>query len=363
MKHTIHLLGFAVLLAWGMTTACDKQAQQPQAGSEGETNTSTEGGGTAAAAQLPVIPLGLDPVKIPADNPMTPAKVELGKMLYFDKRLSKDKTISCATCHDPMLAWAEHKKSSEGIGHVFGDRNSPTVINAAYMPVQFWDGRAASLEEQALGPIENPIEMGQKMEAVIDELAQNAEYKKLFKEIFGTDTIDKQHVAKAIAAFERTVLSGNSPYDKFKAGDEKALTEAQQRGMNVFMEKAACSTCHAPPIFSNGQYYNAGVSSDREKPDPGRMKITGKETDMGKFRVPGLREIAHTGPYFHDGSVETLEGAVSVMAKGGIDNPHLSASLKAVRDANLTAQDIADLVEFLKALSGEYPVIEPPQLP
>jgi len=312
-------------------------------------------------ARLPKTPLGLPPVPVPSDNPLTPEKVELGKLLYFDPRLSKDGKISCATCHDPKAAWAEHEAVSAGIGKQKGGRNAPTVINAAYATVQFWDGRAASLEEQALGPIENPIEMGHKVEVMVQDLSKIGEYRERFQKVFGTE-ITKEGVAKAIAAFERTILSGNSPYDRFKAGDNSALGEAQQRGLDLF-ESAGCSTCHAPPTFSNYKFYNAGVGMDKPQPDKGRMDATKKESDLGKFRVPALREVANTGPYFHDGSVEKLADAVALMAGGGKDNPDLSPMLEAVRKVKLTEQDRKDLVEFLKALSGQYPIIEPPKLP
>jgi cytochrome c peroxidase len=324
--------------------------------------TKKESSAAGAVAKGQAVPLGLTPVPIPADNPMTPEKIELGKMLYFDKRMSKSGTISCATCHDPKMAWTEHTPTSKGIQDQMGNRNSPTVINAAYMPAQFWDGRAKSLEEQALGPIENPIEMGHKMETVIGDLTKLEGYTARFQKVFGTG-VTKEGIAKAIAAFERTVLSGNSPYDRFKNGDVSALNDAQKRGMQIFMEKGDCATCHAPPIFSNGRYYNAGVSSDKEKPDPGRKEVTKDDADMGKFRVPHLREVANTAPYFHDGSAKTLEDAVALMAGGGKDNPNLSSVLKAVREAKLTDQDKKDLVEFLKALSGTFPVMEAPKLP
>ena len=210
---------------------------------------------------------------------MTADKIALGKMLYFDKRLSKDGTISCATCHDPQKAWAEHTPTSTGIGGQVGGANSPTVINAAYADAQFWDGRAASLEEQALGPMENPIEMGHKLEAMIPELNAIPEYKELFQKVFQTD-VTKEGMAKAIAAFERTVLSGNSPYDKFKAGDESALTDVQKRGLELF-DDVGCSSCHAPPMFSNYKYYNAGIGSAKEKPDEGRKAVTGEDERHG----------------------------------------------------------------------------------
>jgi len=259
------------------------------------------------------------------------------------------------------MAWTDHSATSTGIDGQVGGANSPTVINAAYATSQFWDGRAASLEEQALGPIENPIEMGHKLDDVIAALNEIPAYKEKFQEVFGTD-VTKEGIAKAIAAFERTVLSGNSPYDKFRAGDESALTDAQKAGLALF-EDAGCSTCHKPPEFSNYGFYNAGVGMDKETPDAGRQAVTGEEKDLGKFRVPALREVANTGPYFHDGSCDSLEKAVAMMAAGGVANDNLSSMLKAVAGKSLTAEDQANIVEFLKALSGEYPVVDPPELP
>jgi len=314
------------------------------------------------AAAIPDVPLGLPPLPVPAENRMTPEKVELGKLLYFDTRLSKDKSVSCATCHDPKLAWAEREPVSKGIHEQTGDRNANSVINTAYLSSMFWDGRAKDLEEQALGPIENPIEMGHTMELLLEDLAKIPEYQKRFKQVFDTG-VTKEGIAKAIAAFERTILSGNSPYDRYVAGDKKAMTEEQIRGMSVFMDKGMCATCHTEPIFSNGKFYNVGVGAKKEKPDPGRKKVTAKDSDMGKFRVPPLREVAGTLPYFHDGSAATLADAVNVMAGGGIDNPHLSPMVKGVRAAKLTDRDKKDLLAFLKALSGTFPIIEPPKLP
>ena len=292
---------------------------------------------------------------------MTAEKIELGKLLYFDKRLSKDKTIACFTCHDPTKGWAEHTPTSTGIDGQVGGRNSPTVINAAYATSQFWDGRMETLEQQALGPIENPIEMGHTLPDLVKELNEIAGYKERFQKVFRTD-VTADGIAKAIAAFERTVLSGNSPYDQFKAGDEKALNDAQKRGMELF-ESAGCDTCHAPPLFSNYRFYNAGVGMDKEKPDEGRKDFTKKDGDLGKFRVVPLRDVAKTAPYFHSGSAATLEDAVALMATGGLDNPNLSGMLKAVAEEKLTDDDQKAIVEFLKALSGETPVVEPPELP
>jgi len=307
------------------------------------------------------VPLGLPPVPVPKDNPMTPEKIELGKMLYFDKRVSKDGTVSCATCHDPQMAWAEHTPTSTGIGKQVGPRNSPTVMNAAYATSMFWDGRAATLEEQATGPVENPIEMGHQMSQVVAQLGKIPEYHERFQKVFGTP-VTKEGFAKAIAAFERTILVGNSPYDRFKAGDANALTEAQKRGLALF-EKVGCADCHTPPLFSDYEFHNAGVGMDKPNPDPGRKEVTKKDEDMGAFRVPSLRNVADTAPYFHDGSAKTLEEAVALMAAGGKDNPHRSPDFDTVRQAKITPEQQKDLVEFLKALSGPIPQVEPPKLP
>jgi cytochrome c peroxidase len=241
-----------------------------------------------------------------------------------------------------------------------GGRNAPSVINSAYAPAQFWDGRAASLEEQATGPVENPIEMGHTMEALCGQLAEIPDYQQRFQKVFGTG-VTKDGFAKAIAAFERTVLSGDAPYDRFVKGDQNALSAAQKRGWETFQDN--CAACHAPPLFSNFSYHNAGIGMDKSPPEEGRKKVTGRARDLGKIRVPALREVANTHPYFHDGSAKTLEEAVAVMAGGGKDNPNLSPLLKSVRETQLTAQDRQDLVEFLKALSGKYPVIAAPKLP
>jgi len=317
--------------------------------------------GKGPATGLPAVPKGLPKLPVPADNPMTAEKVELGKMLYFDKRVSKDNTISCATCHDPAMGWAEREPVSEGINGQKGGRNSPSVINAAYATSQFWDGRAATLEEQAVGPVANPIEMGASMDVVVEKFSKIPEYEKRFQKVFGTGVTEKGF-AQAIAAFERTVLSGNSPYDRFKAGDESALSDAQKRGLKSF-EKAGCANCHTPPLFSDYDFYNAGVDAGKPKPDEGRKAVTKKEEDTGAIRVPALREVANTAPYFHDGSAKTLADAVALMAAGGKDNAHRSSDFDPVREAKLTPADQKDLVEFLKALSGKYPIVRPPKLP
>ena len=311
----------------------------------------------------PKIPQGLVPIFWPKDNPYSPAKAELGWLLYFDNRLSVDGTVSCASCHDPKFAFTDGERFSKGIRGQLGGRSAPTVINRAYSLEQFWDGRAKTLEEQAKGPIANPIEMGFTHDACAKCIAGIPGYRQRFKEAFGTQDVTIDHIAKAIATFERTVLSGNSPYDRFKAGDENALTPAQKRGMEIFFSNnARCDSCHEGINFTNGKYANVGIGMDRTMPDLGRYEVTKREEDKGAFKTPTLREIAHTGPYMHDGSLKTLEEVIDHYNKGGIKNQWLHAD---VRELKLTDEQKKDLVEFLKALSGEgwQHIKAPEQLP
>ncbi len=308
------------------------------------------------ANATPEPPLGLLPVFWPDDNPYTPAKAELGRLLYFDNRLSSDGTVSCASCHEPSKAFTDGQAVSTGIGGQKGGRSAPTVINRAYSTEQFWDGRARSLEDQAKGPLANPIEMTSERdmtrahEAVVRRIRDIPGYMTRFREVFGDAEITIDHVAKAIATFERTVLSGNSPYDRYKAGDQSAMTPAQIRGMDVFFKKAECDSCHLGFNFTDNSYMNIGIGMDRPNPDLGRFLVTHREEDKGAFKTPTLREIEHTGPYMHDGSLKTLEEVVEHYDKGGTKNPWLNQK---IRPLKLTAQEKSDLVEFLKALSGE----------
>jgi cytochrome c peroxidase len=308
----------------------------------------------------PAIPAGLVPIFWPKDNPYSAEKAELGWLLYFDKRLSADGTVSCASCHDPKFGFTDGERFSKGIRGQLGGRSAPTVINRAYSLEQFWDGRAKSLEEQAKGPIANPIEMGHTHEACAAGIAAIPGYKKRFEKVFGPSPITIDHIAKAIATFERTVLSGNSPYDKFEAGDKTALNESQQRGMKVFFSNnARCDSCHEGVNFTNGKYTNIGIGMDKPNPDLGRFNVSKKEEDRGAFKTPTLRDIAKTGPYMHDGSLKTLEEVVDHYNKGGIKNKWLHQD---IRELKLTDQEKKDLVEFLKALSGEgWQQIESPK--
>ncbi len=296
------------------------------------------------------VPLGLLPVQFPKDNPYSPEKAELGKLLYYDKRLSADNTVSCGSCHSPKFAYTDGAPVSTGIRGQKGGRSAPTVINRAYSLQQFWDGRAATLEEQAKGPIQNPIEMGTTHEAVIAKLRGIAGYRAHFKKAFGTEEFTIDHVAMAIATFERTVLSGNSPFDRYNAGNKNAMTAAQIRGRDIYLNKGKCDKCHEGINFTSNAYHNIGVGMDKANPDVGRYEVTKKDADYGAFKTPTLRDIARTAPYMHDGSLKTLEEVVDFYDKGGIKNKNLSEDMKPL---NLTAQEKKDLVSFLQALNGE----------
>src|SRR5436190_14867084 len=256
--------------------------------------------GTASAADKDQfkVPLGLKPAPGPADNPMTAEKVELGKQLYFDTRLSCDDTVSCASCHDPKKGWSNGTPFATGVRSQVGGRSAPTIINAAYSDLQFWDGRAHQLEGQALGPIQNPIEMDHKLDDCVAKLNKIPGYKQQFQKVFGTD-VTAENIAKAIAAFERTVLSGNAPYDKLKSGDQNALSAGAQRGMKLFFGKGHCSACHTGANFSDASFHNIGVGMKASKPDLGRYEVTKVEGDKGAFKTPTLREVARHAPYMH----------------------------------------------------------------
>ena len=278
-------------------------------------------------------------------------------MLFFDKRVSSNGSVSCASCHAPEHGFGDGRHVSTGIGGQKGGRSAPSVINRVYGALQFWDGRAASLEDQAKGPIANSIEMTHEKDAgkahggCVERLRSVAEYRQRFKNVFGTEEFTIDQVAKAIATFERMILSGNSPYDRFKVGDKSALSESQQRGMKIFFSNnARCDACHDGAAFTTNQFANIGIGMDKPIADLGRFNVTKKEEDKGAFKTPGLRDIAHTGPYMHDGSIKTLEEVVEHYDKGGIKNRWLHQD---IRPLKLTKQDKSDLVSFLHALDGE----------
>ena len=301
------------------------------------------------------IPLGLDSLTlfIPEDNPLTIEKIKLGRKLFFDERLSVDGTVSCATCHNPLLGFADGRSVAVGIEGLEGPRSTPAIINRLFSEGQFWDGRALSLEDQVLGPIENPIEMNNPLENVVKTLNADESIRNEFQKVFGTD-VTVEGLQKAIASFERILLSGESSFDKFMAGDKKALSESARNGFLLFKsEKVNCITCHKGTNFTDELFHNSGVGMDLEKPDLGRFVETKNDTDYGRFKTPTLRDIARTSPYMHNGSLRSLREVVDFYNQGGIKNDNLSIHLKPL---NLTEQEKENLIEFMRSLTGENPL-------
>jgi len=316
---------------------------------------------TNALAQWQSLPLQ---APAPADNPTTSEKVALGKMLFFDPRISSTGTISCASCHNVMEGGDDHRPTSMGVHGLKGGRNAPTVWNAAFLSTQFWDGRAASLEDQAKGPIANPVEMGMpNLDDAVGRIAAMPDYKPLFMRAFGSETIDADAIAKAIAAYERTLITPGSAYDRYAEGDANALNEQQKRGLDTFAA-TGCTACHSGANFSGpllpvgtGFFMrfptfrdSAYVAQYQLDADSGREQATGNAQDRNFWRVPSLRNLVYTAPYFHNGSVKSLPEAVRVMASTQLN--------KTLGDA-----EVADIVAFLETLSGPFPTQTMPRLP
>ncbi len=356
-----HLRAATVATALLVLAACAGEAQKTAAPSA---PAAPQGEVLNSGDYSTVLPLGLqsDSAYIPDKNPLSASKIELGRKLYFDPRLSKDGTVSCATCHSPEKGFSDGRPNSAGIGGQTGNRNAPTVMNRLFSKEQFWDGRAADLEDQALGPIQNPIEMGHTLQGMISTLEGIKAYAPEFQEAFGSPGITAERVAMAIASYERTVLAGNSPYDRSQAGDKTALSQSAQRGMAIFNDKARgnCVTCHAGFNFTDESYHNLGAGMDKPNPDWGRYGITKVETDRGAFKTPTLRNVTQSPPYMHDGSEATLLDVVKFYDQGGRPNKWLSKEIKAL---HLSDQDRADLVAFLESLTGEVRGAEKPTLP
>ncbi len=307
------------------------------------------------------LPVGIpQPPPVPAKNPINDAKVDLGKRLYFDKRLSRNSAVSCATCHSPRKGWTDQSPVSTGIHGLKGTRSAPTVLNAAYNLLQFWDGRAPSLEEQAKGPMQNPVEMGFSLPGVVKRLKSIRGYAPLFRKAFGSPGVTIERVVQAIASFERTVITGNSPYDRYQAGDAKAMSADARRGMEIFFGKGNCSVCHAGFNFSDSDFHNIGVGMSRPKPDLGRFDVTKRDRDRGAFKTPTLRNLSDTAPYMHDGSEKTLARVVDFYDKGGEPNKWLDGRIKPL---HLTSAEKKELLAFLDALNGDRVIVESPALP
>src|SRR5512139_434180 len=300
----------AIVLMMVLTASAAARADEPAGVAAAPPNVASGGGKQAATEVVKsgswsmALPLGLQAASayIPDDNPMSEDRIALGKFLYFDKRLSKDMTISCATCHIPFHGFADPHRTSSGVAAKLGGRNSPTVINRLFSADQFWDGRAKDLESQAHGPLTNPVEMAMgSHDDVVKRVKAVKEYAPLFKKAFGDDKIDIERIGKAIASYERTVVAGNSPYDRYQAGDKDALSPAAVRGMQLFNGKGNCKACHTGFNFTDETYQNIGVGMNKPNPDLGRYEVTHNDADRGKFKTPTLRNIAQTAPYMHDG--------------------------------------------------------------
>lgn len=311
--------------------------------------------------------LGLPPVPIPKNNPPTADTIALGRRLFYDKRVSVDSTLSCSSCHDPQSYFTDGKNVSTGVRGALGTRNAPTILNAAYLPFQFWDGRAITLEEQAAFPIANPVEMSQPHAADVSKLGDDPEYRALFKKAFGTEDVNIVRVEAALASFERTALTGNSPFDQYQFGGNKnALTPAQLRGYGVFLNPNGgnCASCHTispqGALFTDGKFHNIGegVNDEGDFSDVGRFHETKVATDKGAFKTPTLRNVAKTAPYMHNGRLKTLKEVIDFYAGQGNSNQYLDPEMKKI---HMTGQDRTDLLEFLNALTGDVtPNLGPP---
>lgn len=345
----------------------------------------------------PTLPLGLATgqlqIKGIDKNPLTRAKIELGRQLYFDTRLSADNTVSCASCHHPDEGYARHTQFGVGIGGQKGGRNSPVSYNRILSDLQFWDGRAGSLEDQAVGPIQNPIEMGNTHAAAVATLQKIPGYVAQFEAVFGAKKITIEQVGQALATFERVIVTGPSPFDyaeqvrpyeKLSKDDLESLAEdnpagfkkyqaavaaakanpmsdSARRGRDLFFsEKVNCAVCHVGANLADEKYHNLGVGMTAKEPDPGRFTVTKNDEDWGAFKTPTIRNVALSAPYMHDGGQKTLEEVVEHYDKGGIPNKNLS---KKIVKLNLTPQQKTDLVEFMKACTGKFPIVESKRLP
>lgn len=318
--------------------------------------------------------------RIPANNPISSRKIALGRALYFDKRLSVDGSVSCANCHDPALAFTDAKAVAVGARSIRGARNAPTLLNSVFSPSLFWDGRAPSLEEQAKQPLMGAFEMGASTkESLVERVSAIREYENEFKRVFKLKTITLDSIAKAIATYERTLLSGNSPMDRFLAGNIAAISLSQRRGWELFKGKAKCIECHSysvtEPFFSDFKFHNTGVAAgdalfetslsvlatpeqpvltrtahSAELSELGRFTVTRRKEDIGAFKTPMLRDVELTSPYMHNGSLKTLIDVVQFYNRGGNRNRYLD---QRVRPLQLTDAEVSDLVEFMRALTSD----------
>ena len=285
------------------------------------------------------------------DYVQTDALVDLGRTLFFDKRLSKDNSRSCASCHRPELGWSDGRATAQGLNGEPLTRATPSLFNVAYAKVFMWDGRASSLEAQTMGPVFNPEELGSSADELLAKLQSVTFYRRAFAKVFPDQTINEKNISRAITSFEQTLIARNTRFDQWVAGDSVAMTASEIRGFGIFLDpnRGGCATCHAPPNFSDDGFHNIGLESFAEpNPDLGRYSIRPVKQMRGAFKTPSLRNIALTAPYFHDGSAQTLEDVIEHYLQGGVSKENLSPEMK---DIELDTQEQTDLISFLRAIS------------
>jgi cytochrome c peroxidase len=362
------LLPVALLSSFALgLVACEEPQPGPKPGASAAASAAPAASSAATkplppmppAPPLPKTPAALPELKTPDDNPLSPEKVALGKQLFFDKRLSKDGSASCETCHLPEKGWTDAKALSTKVGGAVNTRHTPTLWNVGYNELFYWDGRSPTLEKQIEAAWKgqmgaDPAEIAKKVNAVPG-------YEVQFKTIFKSDATPDTLV-KALGAFVRTLRSGGAPWDKYEAGDKSAVSEDAVRGFEIFRNKAGCAACHAPPLYTDNGFHNVGIGFDPDKkePDLGRGKVANDEKLNGAFKTPTIRSVETSGPYFHDGRAATVEEAVDTMLSGGIKNPTLDAKLKPVK---LSDKEKKDLLAFMKALKAPEETFERPKLP
>ncbi len=296
------------------------------------------------------LPLGLDVYRpIPEDNPVTSEKVKLGKKLFAEKLLSRDRSLACKGCHRPKKAFTDGRSRAIGVYGRQGPRSVPTLVNRAYGRAFFWDGRTSTLEEQVIKPIESESEMDMTVGEAVVRLKRKSRYRKMFRQAFRSEP-NGEDLARALASYVRTIYSGDSPFDRYIYGKRSALTDQQRRGLRIFRAKGNCTACHIGPTLSDEEFHNTGVAwRDHKIQDEGRSAITGEIEHKGAFKTPTLREIDRTAPYMHDGSLTTLKDVINFYNDGGRKNPYLDREIRPLR---LTQEEKAELLAFLKSLAG-----------
>ena len=341
-------------------------------------------GGVLAGAGVPEDIGPLPPVPVPEDNPITPEKVELGRLLFFDARLSADGSLACVSCHLPDQGWTTNTPLSPAYPTNMERRNSQTLINVAYNKALIWDGRAAALEKQALGPLQNPLHMNQNLDLLVEKLKAIPAYVERFQHVFGT-SVNAENLGKALAAFERTLISRNAPFDRYMGGDQQAMSKSALQGMELFKGKARCILCHNGPNFTDSQFHNLGVPDApllshplvqasirfdakrmnvqeyaQVKEDLGRYLVTKEEKDKGAFKTPTLRHVTQRDPYMHNGVFQSLEDVIEFYNGGG---GAVSGKYPLIQPLGLTAKEKQELLRFLEALTGELPAMTPTDSP